>query len=352
MRFNGDTTAHAAIDRTDHAATYVVRPRRDALEHRGRSPGRRRGLDGARRAQSRPRHGSAATRFVDPDQLRAGWRLRLPVGRARPTIADVPDATARAPRRRSRSDPTTCPNWSPSASARWPAPRWPAGPAGAATGAPFTGDLDLGRPLSDEARGRGDPAAALRRASRRCGPSRPPTACWAGPCGTAASGPTVRAICVSPSGVTFWFAGAHPDAPPDGFTAVHGRQPHGTSTTTPSRANDPFVPYVPVVLPVGDDDEGTWLVPLGPGDVLPAPRRGGARPLWRAARAAVGSWAWSDTILVTEDPDDPGLRSEAAADPFDALGTLLFFGDPADAAPEVGAARAPWSPRPRSPPAT
>ena len=84
---------------------------------------------------------------------------------------------------------------------------------------------------------------------------------------------------------------------------------------------------MPVVLPVGDDAEGTWLVPLEPGDVLPI--LGEAAPeLRRAALVAVGSWAWANTILVTEDPRDTALRSEMAADPRVARRRALLWRPP------------------------
>ena len=79
-------------------------------------------------------------------------------------------------------------------------------------------------------------------------------------------------------------------------------------------------------MPIGDDDEGTWLVALGPGDVLPV--LGESAPsLLRAARAALGSWAWSDLVVVTDDPGHP------ACDPL--RPPTLFFGDPGSLAPEV-----------------
>ena len=116
----------------------------------------------------------------------------------------------------------------------------------------------------------------------------------------AASGPTVRAICVSDSGVTFFFAGVHPEEAPEGFVRVKDDTAWHVSHAA-LEGHDPCFPHLPVLLPVGDDDEGTWLVPLEPGDVLPL--LGEAAPaLWRAARGAVGSWAWSETVLVTEDP--------------------------------------------------
>ena len=138
--------------------------------------------------------------------------------------------------------------------------------------------------------------------------------------------PKVRAICVSPSGVTFCFAAVPADEPPHGFArADDGAAWHVGHDTL--EGHDPCFPHLPVVLPVGDDDEGTWLVPLEPGDVLPL--LGEAAPaLWRAARGAVGSWAWSETVLVTEDPDDPALRAETLADPSIAR-HVLFCGDPA-----------------------
>jgi DNA-binding SARP family transcriptional activator len=92
-------------------------------------------------------------------------------------------------------------------------------------------------------------------------------------------------------------------------------------------------PYVAVVLPIGDDEEGTWLAALRPGDVLPV--LGEAAPdLWRAARSAAASWAWSDTIVCTQDPADPSLSAEAALGPALAR-NLLFGGDPALLAPDV-----------------
>ena len=92
-------------------------------------------------------------------------------------------------------------------------------------------------------------------------------------------------------------------------------------------------PFVPIVIPVGDDADGTWLVPLEPGDVLPILGED-APALWRAARAAVGSWAWSDMILVTDDPADPELRAEATAEPYMAR-QVLFVGDPASLPPAL-----------------
>ena len=48
------------------------------------------------------------------------------------------------------------------------------------------------------------------------------------------------------------------------------------------------------------------------------------------ARAAAGSWVWSDLVVVTDDPDDPALSA-----PRRSTTPLLFFGDPAALAPDV-----------------
>ena len=149
--------------------------------------------------------------------------------------------------------------------------------------------------------------------------------------GGPADDPAVRAICVSPSGVTFWLSTALGDAP-DGFVPVmDGAAWHVDHAALDGQES--FSPYYPVVFPVGDDEEGTWLVPLGPGDVLPLLGESAAS-LWRAARSALGAWAWSDSVMAVEDPDDPDFLSETEADPLVAR-HLVFFGDPASLRPEA-----------------
>jgi DNA-binding SARP family transcriptional activator len=142
--------------------------------------------------------------------------------------------------------------------------------------------------------------------------------------------PRVRSICVSPDGVTFSLTDVHGGEAPDGFVDVTAHGGGGGTTWRVGHAQldgvEPSFPYAPLVFPVGDDDEGTWLLALGPGDVLPL--LGESAPsLLRAARLAAESWAWSDVVVVTEDPDDP--RLERRTDP------VLFFGDPAALPPGI-----------------
>ena len=231
---------------------------------------------------------ATGVRFVDPDRS----------ARVAPAAAAEARRSATATRRRGGARavapdvPPICPSFSRSASGPWPAPHWPGVPGTGAGSA--RGSTAIRRcPLPSE--GAVDTATLLQRfAGAPALQSFEAANCLLGLSVEGRSaGPKVRAICVSSSGVTFWLAGRFRTSVPGGFDPVQRTGAPGTSATMPSR-DEPSFPYVPVVLPIGDDREGTWFVPLEPGDVLPV--LGEAAPaLWRAARAAVGSWAWSDT---------------------------------------------------------
>ncbi len=240
------------------------------------------------------------TRFVDPDHVRAGWSLVLP-------------ADARAPRERHDSGRTSAPpqgqtSHLPELVALGMGSLACAGLARRARrrrqGHRFAGDLGIGRPSE----GAVDAAVLLSRfedvpalssfeaANRLLGRSLLDRQ------GRRALDPAVRAICVSPSGVTLWLATPRTDAP-DGWVPVMGGNGWHVDHATLA-GQEPFSPFYPVVVPVGDDEEGSWLVPLGPGDVLPLLGESAAA-LWRSARSALGAWAWSDTIMIADDPLDP-----------------------------------------------
>ena len=265
---------------------------------------------------------AVGARFVDPDHVRAGWHLRLPHDGDRGRAASPSPPAGREPR---RELPTHLPELM-------------ALGLGSLTCAAlarrsrrqrrldrFGDDLDqlplLSEPALDTAalldRFHGVPAlAAFEKANcllwsvvhERAG----------------APSPVVRAICVGPAGVTFWLAQPDLDAP-GGFTAGAGG---ATWRVEHSRLDDvdAFYPYVPVALPVGDDEDGTWLVAVGPGDVLPV--LGDAAPaLCRAVRSALESWTWADMVTVADDPADPRLADRAAHDPVTS-GHCVFFGNP------------------------
>ena len=264
---------------------------------------------------------ATGTRFVDPDQISAGWRLHLPLtaaasdepqppatraaGTARPGD-HLPElaalglgslacaALARRARRRHRPDP-------------------------------FSGDLPIVRAPSE---GAVDAAALLERfAAVPALQSFEAANCLLGrSLQDAAAGPKVRAICVSGSGVTFWLSEPRDDTPA-GFARVMDGSGWRVDHVVAQGDQDVFSPYVPLAFPVGDDAEGTWLVALGPGDVLPL--LGEAAPaLLRSMRAAADAWAWAEMIVVTDDPDHPALGRPVAMDP-QATRHHVFFGDPA-----------------------
>jgi DNA-binding SARP family transcriptional activator len=137
-------------------------------------------------------------------------------------------------------------------------------------------------------------------------------------------GPHVRLVQVGPAGVTFHLTAPDPWAP-EPMCALDDGGAWYVDHDTLERAVDHCDPYVPLAFPVGDDDEGTWLVAPGPGDVLPLLGEA-ALDLRRAARAAVESWDWSDLVVVTDDPSDPRLVDPAPA-------YRLFLGRP-DQLPE------------------
>jgi DNA-binding SARP family transcriptional activator len=152
--------------------------------------------------------------------------------------------------------------------------------------------------------------------------------------------PVVRAICVGHFGVDFWLADAG-QAPPGGFELVEGgrawRLPHHELDD-----EDEDSPYFPIVLVIGDDVDGTWLLPLRPGTVLPV-LGPAAEDLCRAARRVQEAWSWSDLVHLTADPAvavrEAQRRARDEAGSLRAELPVLFFGDPAalptDALPYV-----------------
>ncbi len=256
-------------------------------------------------------------RFVDPDHLRSGWRLSLPAGARTPP---------RGPGGHTEREGGHLPELLALGMGSLGCAAFARRAARRRSLRPFTGD-GPGPELTDAALdaaalvGRfGDVPvldafeianAMLGRALRSRSPA-----------------PTVRALHVGPSGVTFHLRTPDPDAP-DGFMALGDGAAWriGHDEIDAGRAAGPAPPAVPLALPVGDDEDGTWLVVLYPGTVLPLLGES-ALALWRAARAALESWAWSDTILVGDDPADEALHAEAAADPAVAR-HLVFVGDPA-----------------------
>ncbi len=264
---------------------------------------------------NRQRAVSPSERLVDPDHLREGWRIELPHDAQHPQPHERQRRHSPAPARPQDHLPElvvlglgslACAALARRSRRRFRTP-------------PFADPLDLSLAPSERAV---DTATLLQRfdgvsaltafeaANRLLGlavleSGRP--------------GPKVRLIQVGPTGVTFHLETAELGAPEPMRPVDDGRAWHVDHDIL-EHAIDVCDPYAPLAFPVGDDEEGTWLVALGPGDVLPVVGEAAAG-LQRAARAAVESWDWSDLVVVTDDPDDPRL-----VDP--AVTHRLFLGRP------------------------
>ncbi len=236
-------------------------------------------------------------RFVDPDHIRAGWHLRLPSSSHRSHRAHraAPDGGAGRGNDHLPEFVTLGLGSIVSAALAMRARRLRQ--SNRRTGAPW-------RPVSDHA---ADAAALLGRfegvpalesfeaANRLLGRTLHDLGLTAR---------KVRAVCVGPAGVTFVLAAPDHDAP-QGFDSSDD----GTRWVVPHsrlEAVEPFYPAVPIALPVGTDDDGTWFVALRAGEVLPVLGES-AGALCRAARAGQEAWPWSDLVVVTDDPTDSAL---------------------------------------------
>jgi hypothetical protein len=150
---------------------------------------------------------------------------------------------------------------------------------------------------------------------------------------SASTGPTIRAVCVGAAGVDFWLGEAGQPAPRGFSLSVDGKAWHAAHTTFEPHAG--ARPFLPVVLPIGEDENGTWMVPLTRASCLPLVGEG-KDDLWRAARHVQESWAWADLVVVTEDPlvvaREVGWLGGGDGSADDVQ--VLFFGDPASLSDE------------------
>jgi len=148
--------------------------------------------------------------------------------------------------------------------------------------------------------------------------------------------PPVRLVRVGPDGVEVRLARSVEWAPP-GWSTVDGPAwllPAAAELETVVRVGRGSEPWLPALLPVGTNHDGTWLVPVEPGGCVPV-IGATADAVVAAMRLAVESWAWADQLAVT---DDAGVAGTAATtvgrwgDGF-VRPRVVYFGDPADLTP-------------------
>ena len=97
-------------------------------------------------------------------------------------------------------------------------------------------------------------------------------------------------------------------------------------------------PWVPALVPLGENAEGSWFACLEAGACLPVVGAG-AEDAVAAMEAALESWSWSGELVVTRNPetaDDAALRS-TGGDPGsrNRRRQIVFLGDPDDLTPSA-----------------
>lgn len=310
--------------------------------------------------------------FVDPSVIRPGWVLDLPAldGSTPVTAPSRPPGSTPSPARRRAVDPLTAASHVPPRPARPHSPTEPA-PGG---GAPFPSlaALGFGTMMAALVARRARQSRRLRRLSRPEGMASPPVSDAAAElagalepfadlpladrvelavrhlsgalesAGRIEGVPAVELVRAGPDGVEVRLADPVDWVPPGWQPAGASgwRLPVGDRRALVADAGD-AAPLLPLLLPLGDDDRGTWLLPVAPGSCV-AVLGGEAGPMLAALSLGAGSWSWAEQVLVTGDsmvaerasPPSPlpGPASRATTQP-----AVLFVGDPARLSPPARA---------------
>jgi len=143
--------------------------------------------------------------------------------------------------------------------------------------------------------------------------------------------PPVELVRVGADGVEVRLAGAV-DWAPQGWEL--GRD--GAAWLLPAtlerrrlRAARGHPPWLPCLVPVGDNEDGSWLIPIEPGNCLPVVGAE-AEALVATMRRAAASWSWAEQVVVTDDPAVAEREAELIGQPAPGSERLrvLFVGDP------------------------
>jgi len=141
-----------------------------------------------------------------------------------------------------------------------------------------------------------------------------------------------RLVCAGPGGI--WISFEHPvgDAPPPWQTVDGGKGWHLAPDVDMSELRAMGAdhgPWLAMLLAIGDNAEGTWLVPAEPGSVISV-LGSQARASVASLRRTVLGWSWADDLMVTDDPAvaERGAQMTDAPDDRSARLAVLFVGDP------------------------
>jgi DNA-binding SARP family transcriptional activator len=141
--------------------------------------------------------------------------------------------------------------------------------------------------------------------------------------GVSADIPVCQLVRASPSGIEFRLAESASWAP-RGFDLTE----MGTSWNFPMRPGSETLgsvpsdsaPWIPALLPIGSNADGTWLVSIPPGRCVSVVGPS-ASSLVSSMRLLADSWEWSNLLTVTT---DPAVAAAAGHGPK----SVLFVGDP------------------------
>ena len=150
--------------------------------------------------------------------------------------------------------------------------------------------------------------------------------------------PPPRLVRAGTDGVEVRFASPPPPAPApwvpgDASAWLLPASLEPDSVRTAARAHHP---WMPVLLPLGDDERGSWLLPVTSGACVSIVGAA-ARRLVRAMVAGAQSWTWHEELVVTSDPAAAAAGARTAVErPDGSLAPrVLYTGDPRTLEPKV-----------------
>ena len=139
----------------------------------------------------------------------------------------------------------------------------------------------------------------------------------------------VRLVRAAGDGVELRFGSPPPPPPASGWTwtATSWLLPaQREAHAQPARAGMQEAPRL-VLVPIGDNDQGSWLVPLHDGLCLRVVGEDAPRMV-AAMRTALAGWTWHEQLTVTTDPATAATAVATAPADDGRQSGVAFFGDP------------------------